>query len=380
MVPIGIKKVLAGGDGNYAYVTARVRARKPSLLPRETYSKMLLMDVSHISRLLGESQYREEMVALGAKYGGINLIEHATYRSLARNYREILGFCQGSLYSMVSRYLRRWDNWNIKTLLRGKAHGAKREDIMEDLIPAGELGEKDLKELIELQTVDEVVAWFAPTPYGPLLAEARKESSFDLPLAENALDRNYYTSLLSAVSETGGPAQAFRRYIRQEIDTVNLKVLCTLRFPYREGEGKLVPERVLQFVVPQGEELPVEECRRLASVESFAQFLQELRRYSFYPAIAQAAERAMQERTLNALLAAADRHLIKRTDRFATLYPLSILPIISFLVRKKVEVDNIRIIARLKESGFEDSDSFRERLPPGFDRDKLMDIKGLVVA
>ena len=44
------------------------------------------------------------------------------------------------------------------------------------------------------------------------------------------------------------------------------------------------------------------------------------------------------------------RHLMRQSERFSHIYPLSVLPVLDYLIRKKIEVDNIRIIARGKES------------------------------
>ena len=65
-------------SGNYPYVTARVMAKRASLLPADTYGRLLQMAVPEIARFLGEREYKQEMVALGAKYSGVDLIEMAT--------------------------------------------------------------------------------------------------------------------------------------------------------------------------------------------------------------------------------------------------------------------------------------------------------------
>ena len=48
-----------------------------------------------------------------------------------------------------------------------------------------------------------------------------------------------------------------------------------------------------------------------------------------------------------------DKYLAKEAERFSHLYPLSVLPILDYVIRKKIEVDNIRIIARGKASGMD---------------------------
>src|SRR5512136_3212023 len=108
------------GRGNYAYACTRVKAKKRFLLSRDAYSRMLVMDVHEIGRFLGETQYRDEMTRYASRYSGANLVEVAVTRSLADTYSDILSFTTGHLREMVSDYLRRWDMFNVKTVLRGK--------------------------------------------------------------------------------------------------------------------------------------------------------------------------------------------------------------------------------------------------------------------
>ena len=49
---------LMGGAGNYAYVTARVRAKKNLLVSPDQYPKLLARDASEIARTLQEGQYK----------------------------------------------------------------------------------------------------------------------------------------------------------------------------------------------------------------------------------------------------------------------------------------------------------------------------------
>ena len=60
-----------GGTGNYAYACARVKARKSQLLPRETYPRLLNMELSQIGRFMGEGQYRKEVDELASRHSGV---------------------------------------------------------------------------------------------------------------------------------------------------------------------------------------------------------------------------------------------------------------------------------------------------------------------
>jgi V/A-type H+-transporting ATPase subunit C len=43
-------------------------------------------------------------------------------------------------------------------------------------------------------------------------------------------------------------------------------------------------------------------------------------------------------------------HLTKATKK-SYLYPLSILPILDYIIRKRIEIENLRIIIQAKEKG-----------------------------
>src|SRR5439155_21075282 len=103
-------------SGNYPYVTATVRAKRAALLPADIYARLLQMGIPEIARFLGAREYKSEMLALGARYAGVDLIEHATSLNFTRTYNQIYDFCEGHLRAIVGRYLDRYDLQNVKTI------------------------------------------------------------------------------------------------------------------------------------------------------------------------------------------------------------------------------------------------------------------------
>jgi V/A-type H+/Na+-transporting ATPase subunit C len=325
-----------------------VKARKTFLLTRDTYPRMLMMGLPEIGRFIGEGQYRREVDELSSRYSGVDLIENATYLNLARTYRQILDFTRGELREMVVHYLNRWDVWNIKTVMRGKSFGAGWEEVSEEIVPAGAFDLRFFQALFACGSMEEMadqIRRAAPeeeNPMGRLLAAGGKPGLAEL---ENALDRNYYTSLMRSVPAGLQANRLFRRYLAAEIDTVNLKTLFKLKF-----EGVAL-EKAQELLVAGGEELGPAELGRLAAAEGYEAFLSELSSARIYENIREAAGRAHAAGSLNEVLLALDRHLAGRARQFSQLYPLSVLPVIDYLLRKKIEVDNLRTIARGKQSG-----------------------------
>jgi len=338
-----------GGRGNYAYACARVRAKKSLLLRKDNYPKLLMMDLNEIGRFLGETQYHVEMAELASRYSGVNLIEIGTNRNLARIYRQVLNFCSGELKNMVSSYLARWDEWNVKTILRGKHYGATVEEIVEDLVPAGRFDEEYLRSLIGLESVSDILDAVGKKGGSAIPNEisASYEDTGALEPLEEYFDKIYYSRLLESIRGKNRPERLFLAFIQKEIDINNLRTLLKLK---REG----IPfERVRIYFIDGGKELRVNELVRLAGIESFEQMLDELSRFSFYEQIKDALEDAKETGSLTKVMLALQRYLAKEAEKFSHQFPLSILPILDYMLRKKVEVDNIRIIARGKESGLD---------------------------
>ncbi len=338
-----IRQYIPYETGNYPYVTARVRAKRASLLPKDTYDRLLLMEIPEIARFLGEREYKAEMLELGARYSGVDLIENATSLNLAETFSQIYGYSQGSLRAMVGWYLDRYDLQNMKTIVRAKIHGADRADVEEDLVAAGSLDADFLDELVDAPTLEDVFRALSGTIYANALSILGKKPSQleNWSDWEDLVSRLYYAELLQSVPPSTEPNKLMRRFIEREIDLVNLKTLL------RAWAAKAKFER--EIFLEGGEELTVEDLHEMVTMEKAA-LLQRLAEYSFYEDIATDLEK-LEETGIGALMRRVEKVHLMEASRYAHLHPLSILPILDFIVRKDREVQNIRIIARGKESG-----------------------------
>lgn len=338
-----------GSKGNYSYACARVKAKKSLLLTKDNYPKLLMMDLNEIGRFLGETQYQNEMVDLASRYSGVNLIELGTSRNLARTNSNVLGFCSGELKEMIEAYLFRWDFWNIKTILRGKFYGATAEEIQEDLVPAGKLTEEFLDSLIAMESNNEILEAVRRKEGLSIPDDVMTvfEETGSLQPIEDFLDKIYYTRLFERIKPTSKPKKLFLSFMRREIDVTNVRTLLKLK------RAKIPAERMSDLFIVGGEELNMIELNRLASLETFEQMVDELSKFSFFESISEGLEGAKEENSLTMVMRALQRHLMRQSERFSHVHPLSVLPVLDYLIRKKIEVDNIRIIARGKESGMD---------------------------
>jgi len=335
-------------SGNYPYVTARVRAKRAYLLSRETYEKLLMMDIHEITRFLQESRYNKEITELSMNYTGFELLELALNRNMAAVFHEILGFSEGDLALMLAAYLGREDLQNIKTLLRGKIYNAKNEDIMRAIRPAGKYPGPYWSDIVNRsKTLEETIENLKKNEYYDLLRSLQEEWRTDLAACENKLEQQYYTTLLHSVKTRSEANTIFLDFIRREIDLINLKTLLMTKY-----EG-VEPDRISTMILSNGE-TPEKTMRRFIEAVDFSTFLEELQRHPFMESITDQVGTIAKAGSLTYLIRALEKEYLRRVTKSSYLHPLSVLPVIDYLTRKRIEVDNLRILARGKEKGLPD--------------------------
>ena len=329
--------------GNYPYVTARVRAKKGALLSEDVYERMLQMEIPQIARVLGEGAYKEQILALAAKISGVDLIEVSTSRNLAAVFTQIIGFSEGGLRQMIGWYLDRFDVQNVKTIVRGKLFGATPEEIAEDIVAAGSMEESFLKSLIELPNLDEVFARLEGTIYAEALASLgeRPADVKKWNRWEDLVTQLYYQNLLAVIPERTEGMRLMREWVRREVDLVNLKVL--LRLWSQKVTLSYDP------FVDGGFEVSKSELEEMAGLDPNA-LASRLRDFSFTEELA-ANLKDLQALGVGQLVRSVEKAHLLAAGRQAHVHPLSVLPVLDYVVRKEGEVQSLRIIARGKESG-----------------------------
>jgi len=310
----------------YAYIVARTKVMKSKLLKPDDFRKLLNMSFDEIVRFLEESEYKKEIDEMGYKYSGPRLLDYALYSNLAKTYRKILQVSFGDARTLIEEYLRRWDVWNIINILRGKAAAVPNEIIEETLVPAGDLSVEYLRTLV-VKDMEEIIKEFEGTPYYEPLS---KLGSAQMSLIEDELYKIYYRRLLE-YSAKELETKLFVNFIKMEIDVRNIKTILRLKI---EGAGT---DEIIERIIPGGYELTEDEARKLAAMP-FEELVKSLEGYWFWKGIEKI------ERDLSRIEVDFDKVWIEAVARRASNYPLSILPVLQYILLKKVEIDNLRIL------------------------------------
>jgi len=339
---------------NYAYVNARVRSRWAALFTEEEYDTLTRMGPSEIARFMEETEYGPEIDALGSRYAGVDLIEYVLNRNLARHFDDLLGWAQGTLYDLVSRYLRRFDAWNVKTALRGVYSGASSTVIDEDFVRTGAFDERLLARLEESGSIAEVVETLDGTPFGEPLREAYdafEETGALVPL-ENAVDRTFYEALLRGLNaSTESGTREFVKFVRAEIDFRNIQNAFRLA---RSG-AEIDPA---EYYIEGGRLFEAVELASL--VGNREDLIARLRASRYSDELEDALERLETAETLIGFEHALDAGLLAYSDHLSHVFPLSVSPVLAYVLAKRREADNIRAIARGREVGLTEEEIERE--------------------
>lgn len=341
--------------GNYPYVVARVKAMKSHLMGDDSYQKMMLMSLPEISRFISESGYSKEITDLASKFDGINLIEHATYKNMASCFRNIYESSNGELKDILAADLDRWNIWNIKIILRSKSYGLKGDDVIEDLVPAGSLGLPALEKLMAIESIEDCFTAYGKMTGMPIPQEVFNDykEKGNLSPIEDFLVKYHYENLLRTIDANSRPMRLYQDFIRLEIDLINLETILKLKLEGISGEN------VMKYVISGGKSIDKKLATQLANAESISATVNDLAQLDFYEDIKDALD--ANHKSLREIVAGLRKYKVKQSRTFSHLYPLSVIPIIDFMIHKENEVNNIRIIARGIESGL-DKDTINELL------------------
>jgi len=338
---------LSKSKGNYAYTVTRAKAMKSLLIKEEDYNKMLQLSVSELARFTSEAGYAKEITDLADKTEGVELVERATYAYMANTFKALLNGSQGELNTLMAAYLQKWDNWNIKVILRGKSYGLPVEDIRADLVPAGNMSAEDLEKLIAIESSEEILAAYSKAQSIDIPADliANYKATGNLGQIEDFIDKFQYIRLLKVIPTNSIPTRMFSKYIREEIDIRNLETILKLKI---EGVD---PDKIMEYIIPGGQKIDAKLAKQLVDAKTVEDTFPDLAQLDFYDYIKESIDAG--EMTVRDLILHTKRYEIAEAKKFSKEYPLSILPVIDYMISMELEASNIRTIARGIQSGLD---------------------------
>jgi V/A-type H+-transporting ATPase subunit C len=337
---VAVKSVFAP----YIYVCTRMRVRKAKLIPREEYMRMLNMSLPEITRIIQETQYKQEIDELSSVFGGIDLIEVALSWNLAKEYQKILEITPGNLKQFTQSYLRRWDIQNILTILRGKMQGEKVGKIKEILVPAGSLDRVILDRLLAEDSPEKIIEVLKGNRIYPALSReypATKESG-SFSRMENELYKQFFSEIIAEAESGLKGGKQFLDFIRFDIDIRNIKTLFRLRADTFEEDAR-------EMYIAGGV-LSAADFANLNTIRDQAEFIELLKAKIRNSLLISLLDELKSEKAIRDVENRLTRVQLEQMEHLSKRNPFSIHPILVYLEKKKYEVFNLRALARGKES------------------------------
>jgi V/A-type H+-transporting ATPase subunit C len=354
---------LSVGPSAYVYACTRLQIRKSACYKLPDYHRMLHMDIYGFVRFLGEGRYKTDIADTPASMSPDDRLEAALNLNLGRTFRDVIDLTTGNLRHLTLHYLEKYDIVNVMMILRGKAQGMDPARIERILIPAGEMSERYLDSLAVLRTPDEVVSALKGWDLHPLLERLydpeRKKGMF--AHMENELYKGFYSELLDVVSSGYPGGDILKKYVRLEIDILNIRNLFRIHSCEEECD-------ILSYIIPGGT-TPPEKLRALSFTEDREHFESLFGSMGVFHLIHDALRESSpgsvatrqdaldfiwkrwehHQVQLPAVALSITRSRLKKIDGLSRRHPFSVLPILTYLERIQAEIANLRAIGRGKK-------------------------------
>ncbi len=110
-------------------------------------------------------------------------------------------------------------------------------------------------------------------------------------------------------------------------------------------------DEIVDLIIDGGLELSTNNIQKLLPL-SYDDFIQALDQYSFWDSISDAVNSDTD--SLINVETQLIKHSLKSASSFSHVYPLSIVPIMDYIISKRNEVNNLRIITRGKAANLSD--------------------------
>lgn len=343
-------------------MNARIRAMKSYLFDRPFIEKLLLMpDMSEIVAILGKSDYRGDIEKGVVKFPGVAGVEDGLKSNLVKTYRKILKLVEGHREAerLVKVLFARWDVHNLRTIIRAKHIDADREEVEDQLVPAGELDDATLNELLKLPDIracaNLLMMW--GFPHGRPISDGYQEYAETKNLAdlELRLDKFFYEYAYARSRGSSMNCRLVQELTRREIDFVNLMTL------FRLARERVDEEKLPTYFMANGRELGVDKLLELAKLGEVDDIIAELDETSYHPVLSEGLKRYFETGSVSVLERRMEEHNIRKSISLFRADPLSIALIVAYSWAKFNETVNLRIILRGKVVGMPD-DRIREAL------------------
>lgn len=334
---------MAAGKSLSAYVNARVRGMKSSLLSSSELSTFLNDgNLKAVGEKLLTSPYEVELAESLSRYDGAEALEDAVTRNLVHDFAKLKAMCLDDMASLANIFIGRWDLIGVKALLRNRHHGLDAETGSASLVACPSMPVAVQNELAAQDSMEALirglVAWNTGLCRGLTEALPKYNEANSLRVLEDALDRSYFVGNLARLGRyKSDDAKFIQSLLRAEIDRINLRRIFEPRPAGVEAED------VMSELLPRGRlsDQLLRDIATSASPDRAAEVLAN----TPYGDMAEALSAFSQTGKFSALERQFELKFIERLRRAVQRQGIGLASLLRYAWLKYNEVTNLRIIA-----------------------------------
>lgn len=335
---------------DYGYSNARVRGMKSRLLGLAFFEDLMeAPDIQRMIATLSETEYGSDLEAELLHGRTAQQVDDALKDNLVRTYRKVVGLLEGEGAFIVETLLGRWDLFNLKTIVRGKHLEMPADEIVDSMMPAGQLSDIELEALIKYPdvraVVDTLATWGSPyaeplnRAMGPYLAEG------DVASLELSLDRYYAEWAHARLERRSTNFVLARNVLALQIDTINM--MTAMRLQKADVEGIDVE----RFFLGGGRDIHEKLFLEMTALSDIDEMLDRLKGTSYGQTLEEAAVAYIEVGSIAVFERSLEDYIMRRAVKMGVGDPLGSGVVISYLWAKHNEVQNLRIIVKGKSVG-----------------------------
>jgi V/A-type H+-transporting ATPase subunit C len=335
---------MAETDSQVIYFNARVHGMKSHLFTRAQVEELLAQgDLQKLIDAMLESSYRTEMAEALTRYSGADAVEEALSRNLANTFNHMLSGTSGEFGELVRVFLTRWDLAAVKGLLRSRHWNLSPEETELEVAPGPTLPVALMRELAQLDSmpalVNALLSWNRSLCHGLRAALDEYNSTADLAVLEDALDRAYFVDTLKNLKKSeNADAQILAEYLQAEVDRINLRSL------FLAVEGGTAAGQLDSYFLPGGK-LGQTRLKSMAASGDLGSAFAQLENTSYSDLLEEYLQ-YVQSRRFAPIERYFERMLMRGLLKLSRRDVFGIGVMMNYVWLKYNEVINLRLIAR----------------------------------
>ena len=329
----------------YPYTYLRTVVMKKALLSRADYDKILKMNPNEIGKYLEDFEYKKEVDELAMQYRGVELIERTLQLNLGNKFGKLLAIAPHDLRLLIALYLKRYDFYNIKTIMRAKFSRMEPEAAKRYLSPVSVENKQYFEKLMSLKTVEEVFSsldFLEEKDMRSALEHFKSENS--LVLMENMLDKHYFNFVFSQLRYLTNEGRLYKRFLLDELDVFNIKLILRLK-------AEKMPEQSIRDLIFSYGTIKKEAIDKMLKSD-FEGMMKELEATDFSEIAGKYGRNAASFTDIEIDL---DRFLLQQSKKLIRQHPMSVDVILGYMFLKDLEVKNLARIIKAKQLGMPES-------------------------